>query len=348
MTSFEAQAEALNEAKRKAVAEDPDGDDVSEAELEATKLAYLMEKRRMLDEISKSSAEHLKLEQESDAHRLELAHIASLESLNQTFEAKRRMSKEALDKRLASMKDKRKGELVSQGLSEVEADAQVDSEAKALVDAEMQALVNEEKTAKERVQSKFSKLMDNLRSQYQKSVDILHNGVDAHIEKSTADIMSKLQAEKEQYITSQIENGVTSEEATAKADAEFSVRMEAQQRENDTLIKLASDKLNDLLSDNLEVKARNIRAEHEKKIVGLAAAQAKERDDATRALRNRLEKRKAKRVDALEALGIDRSEAEAIAAVEFSDIDHQVEAYDAHFVDKQSDDFNSKADALAK
>jgi hypothetical protein len=307
-----------------------------------------MEKRRMLDEISKSSAEHLKLEQESDAHRLELAHIASLESLNQTFDAKRRMSKEALDKRLASMKDKRKGELVSQGLSEVEADAQVDSEAKALVDAEMQALVNEEKTAKERVQSKFSKLMDNLRSQYQKSVDILHNGVDAHIEKSTADIMSKLQAEKEQYITSQIENGVTSEEATAKADAEFSVRMEAQQRENDTLIKLASDKLNDLLSDNLEVKARNIRAEHEKKIVGLAAAQAKERDDATRALRNRLEKRKAKRVDALEALGIDRSEAEAIAAVEFSDIDHQVEAYDAHFVDKQSDDFNSKADALAK
>lgn len=318
----------------------------SEEQLERSKAAYLEQKRKMLEELGRSTDEHLRLELESDAHRLELAHVAALEALGSELATKRTQSKDALQARLLALRSKKKSELMGAGVPEEEAEAAVEAEYKAAMDEGLAQLEHEEMQAKEALHAKYAKLMGDLNRQYQKSFDILQNGVDKHLASSNAAIESSLAMEKRRYVTTLIEDGMDMDEAEAQAERKFISDLEMQRKENEALARIAAEKVRDLVTENIEAKARMIRAEHDRKIHGLAVAQEKEREDAVSSLRHRLEKRKARRVEALSSLGADAVEAARIADNEYSEIDKQLADFEEQLVDRHMGEFKTRADAL--
>lgn len=314
----------------------------------SVKMAYLSEKKTMLEELERSTNEHLRLQLENDANRLELAHMAALEALNAELDSKKKQSMDVLKARLHSMRPGRISEMIATGASEAEAEARVEVEYNAALNNALKGIEQDESSAKAELQAKYSKLMDDLNREYQKSFDILQNGLEKHLNNSDASIQSSLAMEKRQDITTLIENGMDISEAETAAEVKFNNALQSKRKENATLARIAAEKVRDVLAENIDAKARNIRAEHDRKLLGLAVAQAHEKEAALKSLRNRLEKRRAQRTEALVALGIDKEQAIEIAAAECGDIDGHVKEYEEHLDSRHLEEFKTRADALSR
>lgn len=322
--------------------------DITPELLATSKQNFMKDKISFLEDIRMSTLDHLKSEQENDVHRLELAHLASLESLNQELAYSREQGKVRIEQKLKALRDRRKSELVAEGFSESDAAAQAEVEASNEFNAEMAAIDLAESEAKAKLERKFEGLFESLREQYEKSMDIFVNGIEAHVQNSTAAILEDLESKKLLMMRKLIEEGMPESDADRVVRSQFESDFAAAKARDENLMSLASTKLNDLLSDNFESKSRAIRMEHEKKLIGLSAAQNKAKDEAVSSLRDRLEKRKNRRVEGLVRMGINDTEAARIAEVEFEDTEDQISEFEKHYSQQLAENLNGTADALAK
>lgn len=315
---------------------------------EALKADFIRGKLASVDKMKESLLKSLKLEGADDAKRLELAHLAALKALSDAFEDKRRSSRKTMEQKLAHLRSQRRAELLASGTTESEADAKVRAECKAFEEADIEALDAEESLAKRNMEDKFKYLLSDIQSQSESCAEIFSVGEEVHLERRIVAMKTALESEREQVISAFKGQGKSQVDAESNAQLLFEQKIADSSTKLQAETALAALKLRGILMDDFESKALAIRAEHEKKIVGLASAQLRMKDEAAKSMRSKLEDREKRRIKNLISLGMRPEEAAEIAGAEVGDIDSLVEEFTSKLSDKHADEFDAKADAFAR
>lgn len=226
--------------------------------------------------------------------------------LQQELDEKRKSMREQLQDRLQKRKQDRVQELIADGRTEA------DAEAIAQAECDNEELTQEHDINKEimsMLQQKRAEIVENIRSEYTKSEQMLQSQLEFQKEEKNKMLKQRLEKRKELRVAELINNNVNVQEAVVIATEEARKDLATQQQQQDAIIKEKHEKVLQMTLTNI----KSVQEEQNKKLENeLMVQQANQK----KSLQEKLKQREKKREQQLVSQGQSQESAHEMAVKE--------------------------------